>query len=262
MAQYSRLQPKCPIQARTGVLGDEKPMVCIPLVGANRDTILAEAKNVPAIAPDIIELRIDAWDFIEDVAASLSMIKEVRAIVGEVPIILTCRGDWEGGIKKVSDEAKFGVYEAAVKEGLVDFIDVELIYGEEKIKKILDLLNGTKTYLIISFHNFKETPSRDELISILSKEIALGAHVAKLAAMPQKEEDVLDIFSATLAVRRQHPDIPMITMSMSPMGAISRLAGGLFGSDLTFAVGSKSSAPGQIPVANLRQCFDVIHPEA
>ena len=260
MKQVKRLQPKHPIQARSGLLGGDKPMVCIPLVGKDREAITAEAGNVPSIVPDIIELRIDAWDFVEDRALSLEMIKEVRGIVGETPVILTCRGDWEGGFKKVSDEAKFGIYAAAVQEGLVDFIDVELIYGEEKIKKVLATLEGTQTSLIVSFHDFKKTPSRDELVSILKQQIAAGAQVAKLAAMPQKEEDVLNVLSATLEVRRQFPCIPIITMSMGPIGAVTRLVGGLFGSDLTFAVGSQSSAPGQIPVAELRQCFSVIHP--
>ena len=82
-----------------------------PAGGKGSRGIIAEAKNVPSIAPDIIELRIDAWDFVEDVTASAEMIKEVRAVVGETPVILTCRGDWEGGFKKVSDEAKFGIYE-------------------------------------------------------------------------------------------------------------------------------------------------------
>ncbi len=260
MKQVKRLQPRHPIQARNALLGGEKPLVCIPLVGKDREAITAEARNVPSIAPDIIELRIDAWDFIEDRELSLEMIKEVRAVVGERPVILTCRGDWEGGFKKVSDEAKFGIYAAAVKEGLVDFIDVELIYGEEKIKEVLETLEGTRTSLIVSFHDIKKTPSRDDLVSILKQQIAAGAQVAKLAAMPQKEEDVLNVLSATLEVRRQFPCIPIITMSMGPTGAVTRLAGGLFGSDLTFAVGLQSLAPGQIPVAELRQCFSVIHP--
>lgn len=260
MSQVQRLQPRHRIKMRSGVLGGETPMVCVPLVGANRDAIIAEAKNIPAIAPDIIELRVDAWDFIEDTPASLEMIREVRATVGDLPIILTCRGDWEGGVKKVSDEAKFALYKAAVKEGLVDLVDVELKYGEEKIKEILSLLEGTNTSLIVSFHDFKRTPHRDELVSILKRQIAAGAHVAKLAAMPLKEEDVLAVLSATLEVRRQFPCIPIITMSMGATGAVSRLVGGLFGSDLTFAVGSKESAPGQIPAAALKQCFNVIYP--
>lgn len=260
MNKYSRLQPKHPIRARRGVLGAERPMVCIPLVGAARPDILAEANNVPSIAPDIIELRIDAWDFVEDEAASIAMIEDVRAIVGDTPIILTCRGDWEGGFKKVSDKSKFAIYKLAAEEKLVDFIDVELIYGDEKIKETLKMLEGTGVSLIVSFHDFKSTPSRDEIVSILKRQIAAGAHVAKLAAMPQKEEDVLNILSASLEIRRQFPCIPLITMSMGAMGAVSRIVGGLFGSDLTFAVGSKSSAPGQIPVSELRKCFEVVHP--
>ena len=260
MNKAQRLQPRHPIQAGSGILGGEKPMVCIPLVGKTREEILSEAANVPAIAPDIIELRIDAWDFVEDISASVAMIEEVRKTVGELPVILTCRGHWEGGFKKVSDGAKFGIYSAAVKAGLVNFIDVELIYGDEKLKEILSMLEGTKTSLIISFHDFKKTPTREEIISILKQQIAAGAQVAKLAAMPLKEEDVLNVLSATLEVRRQFPCIPIITMSMGQLGAVTRLVGGLFGSDLTFAVGSKSSAPGQIPVAELRKCFEVVHP--
>lgn len=260
MKQNTRLQPKHPIKVRDGVLGGERPMVCIPLVGKNKDEIISEARNVPAIKPDIIELRIDAWDFVEDVAASIEMIKEVRSAAGNVPIILTCRGDWEGGFKKVTDGAKFAIYEEAVKNGLVDFVDMELIYGEEKIRGVLETLSGTNTSLIVSFHDFKKTPSREEIVSILKQQITAGAHVAKLAAMPIKEEDVLNLLSATLEIRRQFPCIPLITMSMGPLGAVTRLTGGLFGSDLTFAVGSKSSAPGQIPAAELRKCFDVIHP--
>jgi len=36
------------------------------------------------------------------------------------------------------------------------------------------------------------------------------------------------------------------------MGAISRMAGWIFGSQLIFAVGDKSSAPGQILIEDLR----------
>ena len=85
------------------------PLVCIPLVGKSVDVILGEARNVPAIVPDAIELRIDAWDFIEDVSEAVSMIERVRETVGDIPMILTCRGHWEGGFRKVSDESKFAV---------------------------------------------------------------------------------------------------------------------------------------------------------
>jgi 3-dehydroquinate dehydratase-1 len=51
----------------------------------------------------------------------------------------------------------------------------------------------------------------------------------------------------------------MITMSMGPLGMHSRIVGGLYGSDLTFAVGSVASAPGQIPAAQMRSAFELIY---
>lgn len=255
-----RPQPKKPIRARQQLLGGPLPLVCIPLVGKSADVILGEARNVPAIAPDAIELRIDAWDFVEEVPEAVSMIENVRRTVGDIPVILTCRGDWEGGFRKVSDESKFAVYERAVTAGLVDFIDVELVYGDRKIREIRDSLKDTGTSLIVSAHDFAKTPTKEVLFSTLAAQIRAGADVAKLAAMPRSEEDVLNLLSATLLIRREHPDVPLITMSMGELGAVSRITGGLFGSDLTFAVGSNASAPGQIPVSDLRRCLAVVYP--
>jgi len=256
-----RPQPKKPIEARGKVLGGPRPLVCVPLVGKTRREILGEAGNIPAIAPDIIELRVDAWEFVEETPASVSMIRDVRKTVGEIPVILTCRGHWEGGFKKVSDEAKFSLYREAAAGDLVDFLDMELAYGDEKIRGTLRMLENSSVSLIISSHDFEKTPPKEVLFSTLTAQIRAGAHVAKLAAMPRSEEDVLALLSATLLVRRKYPDIPLITMSMGGIGAVSRVTGGLFGSDLTFAVGSKASAPGQIPVADLKQCLSVLYPQ-
>jgi len=256
-----RPQPKKPIKARGKVLGGPVPLVCVPLVGRTREEILGEAGNIPAIGPDIIELRVDAWEFVEETAASVSMIRDVRKTVGEIPVILTCRGHWEGGFKKVSDEAKFSLYREAAAGDLVDFLDMELAYGDEKIRGTLRMLENSSVSLIVSSHDFEITPPKEVLFSTLAAQVRAGAHVAKLAAMPRNEEDVLTLLSATLLVRREYQDIPLITMSMGGIGAVSRVTGGLFGSDLTFAVGSKASAPGQIPVADLKQCLSVLYPQ-
>ena len=54
---------------------------------------------------------------------------------------------------------------------------------------------------------------------------------------------------------------PLITMSMTATGVVSRLAGGTFGSCATFGTVGKASAPGQIPVAQLRAALAIVHPE-
>ncbi len=46
---------------------------------------------------------------------------------------------------------------------------------------------------------------------------------------------------------------------MGPQGRLSRLAGGLFGSDITFASGRTPSAPGQIPIEHLRHAMAALY---
>jgi 3-dehydroquinate dehydratase I len=57
----------------------------------------------------------------------------------------------------------------------------------------------------------------------------------------------------------KYADRPFITMSMSGTGVISRLAGAVFGSACTFGAGVAASAPGQIPVNELRNVLEIIH---
>ena len=47
-------------------------------------------------------------------------------------------------------------------------------------------------------------------------------------------------------------DIPVVTMSMGRLGVLSRLAGTLTGSAMTFASVGEASAPGQIPIEQMR----------
>ena len=75
--------------------------------------------------------------------------------------------------------------------------------------------------------------------------------------MPRDRMDVLTLLAAT-AEADARSKIPLISMSMGPQGAITRMIGGAFGSSLSFAVGEAASAPGQIPIADLVAVYDVI----
>jgi 3-dehydroquinate dehydratase-1 len=251
--------PQKPIKARESVLGGVAPLICVPLVGKSREDVLSETGNLASLAPDIIELRIDAWDCVEDADGAAGLIAEVRDKAKNLPIILTCRGHWEGGVKEVSETTKSAVYEAAMEGGLVDFVDKELKYGPVVLARLKERANAKGVSLIVSYHDFTGTPSKEFIYSQLAQQIRYGADVAKVAMMPKKEEDVLNLLSATLAIRREFPDAPLITMSMGELGMHSRIVGGLYGSDLTFAVGSAASAPGQIPVAQIRSSFKLMY---
>ena len=86
----------------------------------------------------------------------------------------------------------------------------------------------------------------------------LGADISKIAVMPQSRKDVLTLLSVT-EERSRHALRPVITMSMSETGLISRLAGEVFGSAVTFGSVTNASAPGQIPVEQLSRVLDILH---
>ncbi|SJU71437.1 3-dehydroquinate dehydratase [Clostridioides difficile] len=77
--------------------------------------------------------------------------------------------------------------------------------------------------------------------------------------MPQCEIDVLTLLYATNEVKHKYPNNSIITMSMSGRGIISRIAGEIFGSCLTFGAAKKASAPGQIGVEELNSVLKVLH---
>ena len=80
----------------------------------------------------------------------------------------------------------------------------------------------------------------------------------KIAVMPQSEKDVITLLSSTEEFNREYADRPFITISMSKMGFISRLVGGVFGSAMTFGAVGEVSAPGQMEAGKLKEMLTLL----
>lgn len=109
---------------------------------------------------------------------------------------------------------------------------------------------------MLSYHNFSFTPPKAEIFKSLFLAEFYGADAAKAAVMPQNNQDVLTLLEATREAEKELT-IPLITMSMGGLGAISRIVGWMYGSSVTFAVGKSSSAPGQVPIDELRKIIQL-----
>jgi 3-dehydroquinate dehydratase-1 len=239
-------------------LGGETPLVCAPLVGKTREDVLAEAATVIAKKPDVIEWRVDHFASIGDTAAVLDAGRALRAAAGDTPIIFTRRSVKEGGAPiAIDDGGVVALYDAVGAAGIVDFLDFEMGNDAGHVRRIRDDARGHGVRTIFSYHNFKETPGQDFLVKRFLEAERLGGDVAKVAVMPRDRKDVLTLLAAT-AEADDATRIPLISMSMGPLGAVTRMVGGLFGSSLSFAVGSASSAPGQMPIADLNAVYEVI----
>lgn len=254
-----RQQSKVQLTVRGAVIGGVRPLICLPLVGDTRAKLLEEAETLVQLRPDLLEWRIDAYDNVESTEDCLSLLKEVRITIGEIPLLFTCRIDLEGGLKEISQKNRLELLVAAMKSGNVDIVDVELCNDAEFVNSIKECARENNVKLVLSYHNFKETPSESFIYAKLVEAQTAGADISKLAVMPNNYEDVLTLLSATNRARNETVQGPIVTMSMGPEGAVSRLAGGLFGSDITFAIGVEASAPGQIPIEELRASMALLY---
>lgn len=247
-----------PIQAGPTLLGGEQPVICSPLVGKNLEAIKAKAKTVKALNPDMVEVRADYWDFIEDTDKAIEALQAIRNIIGDTPILLTVRVAEERGFKKVGQKPTFDFYKKAAALKLPNLIDVELVYEADTIKNLKKDLNGVP--VVVAYHDLKGTPSSEEIANILKKEIDAGGDVAKIVVKPNAQAYVLRFLNGTLEFRTKNPAYPVIASASGQEGRITRLAGGLFGIDLTFASGVKGSNPWQIPVQTVQEINKVIYP--
>ena len=141
----------------------------------------------------------------------------------------------------------------------MDAVDVEIFSGDSVVRENIDGIHQAGRIVVGSNHDFQRTPSQADLIFRLRKMQDMGADIPKIAVMPRSAGDVLTLLSATEEMTRCYADRPIITMSMSSQGVVSRLCGEVFGSSMTFGAVGQVSAPGQIPVDQLRQVLEILH---
>lgn len=254
-----RPQSETPVKVRDKVIGGPDPVICLPLVAKEKSEVLRQAEELKQLNPDLVEWRIDGYENVEDVEDSLQTLKALREKIGNIPLIFTCRIDAEGGFKKISADLRLKLIQAAIESGDLDLADVEMCNEGTFIENIKATAGRHGTRLIFSYHNFDRTPDEAFILNKLLQAQEMGADMAKVAVMPKNYKDVLTLLNATLKARTEHLKIPIITMSMGAEGGVTRLAGGLFGSDLTFAIGKEASAPGQIPIGALRQAMKILY---
>lgn len=235
-------------------------LICTPLIARTADALQRELANVLPKLPDLIEWRVDFFENIHDVARVVESAQALRMTAGSIPIIFTRRAPHEGGeAPAIAEEAVVALYEAVCASGAVDIIDYELSQSAEHRARLRTASRAHGVALILSHHDFQRTPAVADLIEKMRAAEHGGADIAKVAVMPQTPGDVLLLLEATLKASEK-VGIPLITMSMGAAGAITRLCGWQYGSAMTFAVGSGRSAPGQIPIENLRAAMALLAP--
>lgn len=245
-----------PLSVRGRALG--YPAVCAPLVARTREALVAECKAVAAKKPDLIEWRVDFFEAIGDAGQVIETARQLKDAAAGIPILFTRRSAREGGEKiAIGEPQVLEIYRSVCASGLVDLVDFEMDNEAAHVQAVREMSRAAGLPLVLSFHDFQATPAADALEQRFERAQALGADVAKIAVMPRSRDDVLALLSAT-ARASERVGIPVVSMAMGPLGAVTRASGWLFGSAMTFAVGASSSAPGQMPIDDVRAVIEAL----
>ena len=240
------------------IIGKGKPLVCVPVMESSKEEILRETRRLEEAHTEMIEWRVDAFENVESPNAIREILNEMKHIIKESILVYTFRSKNQGGCKALSAADIYDIHQVAAESDVVDFIDVEYFEAKNPQKEIARL-QEMGVYVIASHHDFEQTPDPEVIRMLLEQIRESGADVVKLAVMPQNMWDVLHLLEETTRFHENHPDQPLITMSMGAKGGISRVAGEFFGSCVTFGAGGQASAPGQLPVKQLEEILHILH---
>lgn len=233
------------------------PLICVPITAKTTDELMKQVADVVALQPDVIEWRADFFDLLNDTEVVIRAINQIKEMT-DIPLLFTIRSEKEGGERVVLNEAeKVTLLTTICDKTNVDAVDYEVENDPSFVKTIQEVAVRSKVELILSYHNFSMTPTDEQLINIGSKMEKYGANVAKLAVMPTSRADVNRLLNIT-TILDESLSVPVITMSMGEIGVLSRIVGWAYGSRLTFAVGVKSSAPGQVSIVPLREAIAAV----
>lgn len=209
-------------------------MICIPITAHTNQEAIEDIKEASRIA-DIIELRLD---YIKDPDLDALLRGRTR------PVIVTNRSKRDGGDFQGTELERMALLQKAISLD-PEYVDIEL----GSVSKFKDL---GRTKLIVSYHNFNETPKN--ITQIHNDLIKSGASIVKLVTFARDITDNARIFELLKAAH-----FPTIAFCMGELGQISRILATKFGGMLTFAslAKGKESAPGQLSINELRDVYHV-----
>ena len=212
-------------------------------------TELAELEKVSVSdyrTADIVEWRADFLSADEILEMAPKFFEKFK----ESKILFTLRTVREGGNIQVSEKK----YLQILKEILTynpAYIDVEFFTHGPSFAALKDF----RDKMVLSYHNFDEVPS--DLTNRLIKMHEEGTAFVKVAVMPERECDVLDLLQITRDMTLEYGD-HFISMAMGDLGRLSRISGYLTGSCWTFASLENSSAHGQISLKETEYILDIL----
>lgn len=190
--------------------------------------------------PDLFELRLDHLTGV--LGRIETKLPKLRA-----PLIITARHPNEGGGGRLSLRQRRALLSRFLTHA--DYFDVEL-RSARALRALLAIAKTKNVRRIISFHDFKSTPSARLLVAKANNAKALRADIFKVAT---RTETPMELGRLLEFITENRVNVPLAVMGMGRLGAISRVLLARAGSVLIYAsVGATTDVEGQMSLKQLR----------
>jgi 3-dehydroquinate dehydratase-1 len=191
--------------------------------------------------PDFFELRLDRL---------VNSLGEVEAAVDRLPapFVITARDPREGGANHLSVSRRRDLLLQFLPR--TTWVDVEL-RSARSLAPVFRSARAHRIPTIVSYHDFKTTPSAARLDEIVLRAQSLGAALIKVATRtdtPAQLDRLFDFFE------RHRLTANVVPMGMGKLGRASRLEFASRGL-LTYVHLGTPAAAGQLSIRDLRRAF-------
>lgn len=248
-----------PLEIKGMAIGAGTPKTITSLMSPDIQGALAAAEEATAAGVDCLEWRADFCANKLDFDSMVHDARQLAAALPNNPLLFTFRSESQGGQCTLSAEEYVALNRTIIEDEFIDMVDIETWIGDKAVRDLVKRAHAHGIIAVVSYHNFRGTPSVEWMVSLLTHMVDLGADIPKIATMANTPRDALNLLAATDEVARLHTDRPLLTMAMGPTGSLTRVAGEVFGSALTFVAVQKASAPGQVDVAQAKRMMADIH---
>lgn len=234
-----------PQMATEGVRNNPS-LVCAPIMAESIDKMVINMGKAKQDGADLVEIRLDSLKSFHPDEDLKTLLKECP-----LPTLFTYRPTWEGGMYDGDEKKRLDALRLAMELG-ADYIDVELQVAHEFNDSICGK-KPEKFKLIVSSHNYLDTPPVEDLGNLVARIQATGADIVKIATTALEITDVTRVFQISV-----HSQVPFIGMVMGDRGFISRILCPKFGGFLTFGTIESGivSAPGQPSMKDLLYLYN------
>lgn len=245
------------------MFGGGNYLLCVPLIAATPERLVADAGQALAYEPDLFEWRADFFDCYPVPEALVDALGRLREAAGDKPILFTTRHSDEDGKRDIADEQKFALIDRISQTGLVELIDIEQRYGKTQLIEWRDRLHERGVKLVVSHHSFDTGLRPEEVLEALRRSQECGADIVKLIVRTNSFRELADFSDALYQARETFLRVPLIAGAVGEPGSLMRVMGDVLGSDMTFAFADGGqSHPSQLHIRELRRFRGRLHPAA